>query len=152
MFLPLLNSKTGSKWNTTRHVIISDMRIEGVFVSVLFSYLPSEAVHVMCSLFPFSLVSMCENIFCSFLFLDDEKRKKHRRKKRSGSKPEPIVWKKEIENFHNIYAELGRLVSTTRFTREKITRVYASVTRRLNKNMTRVTAWLPWVKLLCRVC
>ncbi|KAK2561484.1 Kalirin [Acropora cervicornis] len=40
---------------------------------------------------------------------DDEKRKKHRRKKRSGSKPEPIVWKKEIENFHNIYAELGRL-------------------------------------------
>ncbi|XP_067020221.1 kalirin-like isoform X6 [Acropora muricata] len=39
---------------------------------------------------------------------DDERRKKHRRKKRSGSKPEPIVWKKEIENFHNIYAELGR--------------------------------------------
>ncbi|XP_068751668.1 kalirin-like isoform X6 [Montipora capricornis] len=39
---------------------------------------------------------------------DDEKRKKHKRKKRRGSKSEPIVWKKDIENFHNVYAELGR--------------------------------------------
>ena len=29
---------------------------------------------------------------------------------RSGSKTEPIVWKTDIENFHNIYAELGRWV------------------------------------------
>ncbi|CAH3018961.1 unnamed protein product [Porites evermanni] len=39
---------------------------------------------------------------------DDEKKKKHKRKVRSGSKTEPIVWKTDIENFHNIYAELGR--------------------------------------------
>ena len=42
------------------------------------------------------------------MFLDDEKKKKHKRKPRSGSKTEPINWKKDIDNFHNIYAELGR--------------------------------------------
>ena len=47
-------------------------------------------------------------LFCSYS--DDEKKKKHKRKVRSGSKTEPIVWKTDIENFHNIYAELGRLV------------------------------------------
>ena len=45
-------------------------------------------------------------LFCSYS--DDEKKKKHKRKVRSGSKTEPIVWKTDIENFHNIYAELGR--------------------------------------------
>ena len=47
-------------------------------------------------------------LFCSYS--DDEKKKKHKRKVRSGSKTEPIVWKTDIENFHNIYAELGRWV------------------------------------------
>ena len=47
-------------------------------------------------------------LFCSYS--DDEKKKKRKRKVRSGSKTEPIVWKADIENFHNIYAELGRWV------------------------------------------
>ena len=53
---------------------------------------------------------MCSQklLFCSYS--DDEKKKKHKRKVRSGSKTEPIVWKTNIENFHNIYAELGRWV------------------------------------------
>ncbi|RMX44252.1 hypothetical protein pdam_00005282 [Pocillopora damicornis] len=39
---------------------------------------------------------------------DDEKKKKNKRKVRSNSRSDPIVWKKDIEDYYNIYAELGR--------------------------------------------
>lgn len=120
MFLSLANRKT----SPSKKQLFT--RIEGVIVSVFCSRTSPPKLFVLCVAFFRFLGMLCENIFWS-LFLDDERRKKHRRKKRSGSKPEPIVWKKEIDNFHNIYAELGRYVSTTRLTR-------------LNKNMTRVTA------------
>ncbi|XP_020600716.1 triple functional domain protein-like isoform X7 [Orbicella faveolata] len=39
---------------------------------------------------------------------EDKKKKTCKRKQRSNSQREPIVWKTDIEAFYNIYAELGR--------------------------------------------
>ncbi|XP_078344088.1 death-associated protein kinase 3-like [Oculina patagonica] len=42
------------------------------------------------------------------MFLDDDKKKKSKKKQRCNSQREPIVWKTDIDDCYNIYAELGR--------------------------------------------
>ena len=48
------------------------------------------------------------SFLCSLFSDEDKKKKSSKRKQRSNSQREPIVWKTDIEAFYNIYAELGR--------------------------------------------
>jgi len=56
-------------------------------------------------------LTVLKSCFLYSTFLDEDKKKKTcKRKQRSNSQREPIVWKTDIEAFYNIYAELGRYV------------------------------------------